>query len=72
MVFSDGGRNIQVAVIRLVSNLHNYNTVLEKVAVVSSVYLTAIGSSRCTIGDIEAINYYKDKEPVKAAEIGWY
>ena len=42
-----------MAVISPVSDLRNYNTVLEKVAVGSPVYLTVNGRGRYTIRDIE-------------------
>lgn len=42
-----------MAIIRPVSDLRNYNTVLEKVAVGSPVYLTVNGRGRYAIRDIE-------------------
>ena len=42
-----------MAVINPVSDLRNYKTVLEKVAVGSPVYLTVNGRGRYTIRDIE-------------------
>ncbi len=48
-----------MAVIRPVSDLRNYNKVLEKVAVGSPVYLTVNGRGRYTIRDIEEDEEYE-------------
>ena len=44
--------SVQMAVISPVSDLRNYNTVLEKVSVGSPVYLTVNGRGKYTIRDI--------------------
>ena len=50
---------VDMAVISPVSDLRNYNTVLEKVAVGSPVYLTVNGRGRYTIRDIEEDNEFE-------------